>query len=79
MYYGVPQIGAILLPINIRLSSKDISYILNDSEAKCLIVNEDMVNLVKNSELTSVEKYILMRYESARSGLRVEGEGMKNY
>ena len=74
MYYGVPQIGAILLPINIRLSSKDISYILNDSEAKCLIVNEDMVNLVKNSELTSVEKYILMRYESARSGLRVEGE-----
>lgn len=74
MYYGVPQIGAILLPINIRLTSKEISYILNDSEAKCLLVNQDMVNLVEKDELTRVEKYILMQDEPAKSGLGIEGE-----
>jgi len=30
-YYGVPQLGTILLPLNIRLSPKELGYILNDS------------------------------------------------
>jgi fatty-acyl-CoA synthase len=63
MYYGVPQIGAVLLPINIRLSTKEITYILNDSEAKILFVNETMLNLVEKEELRFVESYILMRDE----------------
>lgn len=60
MYYGVPQIGAVLLPINIRLSPREISYILNDSEAKILFVNESMLNLVEKDKLKTVQKSILM-------------------
>src|SRR6266404_5202551 len=30
-YYGVPQLGAILLPLNIRLSCEELTYILNDA------------------------------------------------
>lgn len=74
MYYAVPQIGAVLLPINIRFAAKEVSYVLNDAEAKCLIVNEDMEHLVEKDELKTVETYILMRDRPARSGLRVEGE-----
>jgi fatty-acyl-CoA synthase len=35
-YYGVVQTGAILLPINVRLSKEEIAFILNDSEARIL-------------------------------------------
>ena len=46
MFYAVPQIGAILLPINIRLSSDEIAYILNNAEAKCLILSEDLADVM---------------------------------
>ena len=38
-YYGVAQIGAISVPINYRLSPKEIAFILQDSESKILIVD----------------------------------------
>ncbi len=36
-YYGISQIGAISVPINIRLSPGEIAFILEDSESKILI------------------------------------------
>jgi len=76
MYYGVPQIGAVLLPINIRLSTREIAYILNDAEASCLILNEDLANLLEpiKDELKTIEKYILMRDGPPRTDLRITGE-----
>ena len=38
-YYGVAQLGAISVPINTRLSPKEIAFILEDSESKVLIVD----------------------------------------
>ena len=38
-YYGTAQIGAISVPINYRLSPKEIAFILEDSESKALIVD----------------------------------------
>jgi acyl-CoA synthetase (AMP-forming)/AMP-acid ligase II len=38
-YYGIAQIGAISVPMNYRLSSKEIAFILQDSESKVLIVD----------------------------------------
>src|SRR6185503_12649445 len=38
-YYGVVQIGAVLLPLNIRLTPHEIAYILNDSETVALFYN----------------------------------------
>jgi fatty-acyl-CoA synthase len=74
MYYGIPQIGAILLPINIRLLAKDIAYVLNDSEARCLIVNQDLANLVEVSQLKYVEKRVLMQDTPASKDLNIMGE-----
>ena len=36
-YYGIAQIGAVSVPINIRLSPGEIAFILQDSESKVLI------------------------------------------
>ena len=30
-FYAVPQIGAVLMPLNIRLTPKDFEYIINES------------------------------------------------
>ncbi|MDH4264130.1 MAG: AMP-binding protein, partial [Deltaproteobacteria bacterium] len=79
LYYGVPQIGAVLLPINIRLTPKEIAYVLNDAEAKCLLVNEEMANLAERKELRSVEKYILMRDGEAREECDMEGEEYEEF
>jgi fatty-acyl-CoA synthase len=38
-YYGITQIGAISVPINFRLSPKEIAFILQDSESKVLIAD----------------------------------------
>jgi fatty-acyl-CoA synthase len=38
-YYGIAQIGAISVPINYRLASSEISFILKDSESKLLIAD----------------------------------------
>ncbi len=38
-YYGITQIGAISVPINFRLSPKEIAFILQDSQSKLLIAD----------------------------------------
>jgi fatty-acyl-CoA synthase len=74
MYFGIPQIGAILLPINIRLTPKDIAYVLNDSEAKCLIVNQDLVHMVIVDRLESTGKFILMRDGPSNEDSNIQAE-----
>ncbi len=38
-YYGIARIGAISVPINYRLSPREIAFILQDSESKLLIAD----------------------------------------
>ena len=46
-YYAIPQISAVLNPINIRLSHHEIEYILNHAETKVLCFHKDILPLVK--------------------------------
>jgi fatty-acyl-CoA synthase len=43
-YYAIPQIGAISVPINYRLSPREIAFILSDSESKVLIADSIFKN-----------------------------------
>lgn len=74
LYYGVPQIGAVLLPINIRLAMKDVSYVLNNSEASCLLVHENMTNLVNYDDLPYVKDIVLMRDEPPQAKSNIKSE-----
>lgn len=45
-YYAVPWAGAIMLPLNTRLTAMDLEYMLNDSETGVLCVDEAFVHLL---------------------------------
>lgn len=62
-YYGVPQLGAILLPLNIRLSPEELAYILNDSSPRVLMFDPEFIPLIEGfrPRLASVEHFIALR------------------
>ena len=45
-FYAVPQIGAVLVPINYRLTPEDFVYIINHSGASVVCVDEDYLDAV---------------------------------
>ncbi len=61
-YYGVLEAGAILLPLNIRLAAAELAYVLNDSGAKALFLQNQFAPLVDSfrSDLSSVESFHLL-------------------
>ena len=64
-YYGVPQIGAILLPLNIRLSAEELTFILNDSGARLLFFDPEFVPLLEamRPQLKTVERFVALHGE----------------
>lgn len=40
-FYGICQLGAAMVPLNYRLTAEDLEYIINHSDAKMLIVDEE--------------------------------------
>jgi fatty-acyl-CoA synthase len=61
-YYGVLEAGAVLLPLNVRLSAAELGYILNDAGATTLFVEEQFLPLVEalRKDLTSVKTFVLL-------------------
>ncbi len=45
-FYAVPHIGAVLVPINYRLTAADFAYILNHSGARVVCVHADYLAAV---------------------------------
>ncbi len=62
-YFGVPQIGAILLPLNIRLSPEELIYILDDAGPRILCFDPEFIPLVESlrSQVKAIEYYIPLR------------------
>jgi fatty-acyl-CoA synthase len=40
-FYGICQLGAVMVPLNYRLSAEDLKYIIKHSDSKMLIVDEE--------------------------------------
>ena len=61
-YYGVLEAGAVLLPLNVRLASQELIYILNDSGAKVLFLEKEFLGVVDSfrNELSTVKSFILL-------------------
>jgi fatty-acyl-CoA synthase len=67
-FYAVPQIGAVLVPINFRLSPAEFAYIINHSGARVVCAAEPHAAQVDGirAELRGVEHYVSL--EGARDG-----------
>src|SRR5713101_5314895 len=61
-YYGVLEASAVLLPLNVRLASQELIYILNDSGAKVLFLEKGFLGVVDSfrNELSTVKSFILL-------------------
>src|SRR5438094_3063761 len=72
-FYAVPQIGAVLVPINFRLTAEDFVYIASHSGAKVLCVHPDYVAAVDGvrEQLKGVEHFVVLgRAPDGRKGWR---------
>jgi long-chain acyl-CoA synthetase len=60
LYYGVPQMGASIVPINFRIPAAEIKYILDHSGARALAVDAELAPLIDQvrDELAAVEHFI---------------------
>lgn len=65
LYNAVPCMGAILHPINPRLSHNHIEHIINDAEDKVLFVGSDYVPILESikERLKHVKSYVIMSNE----------------
>ena len=61
-FYAVPQIGAVLVPINYRLTADDFAYIINHSGARIVCAHSDYLDVVDSicAQLPNVEQFIAL-------------------
>jgi fatty-acyl-CoA synthase len=69
-FYAVPQTGAVLVPINYRLTAEDFVYIASHSGAKVLCVHPDYVEIVDavRRQLSGVEHFVALGDSQGRRG-----------
>ena len=60
-YYAVPQVGAILVPLNFRLTAADHEYIINHAGVKVVIADHEYTGIVDQirPNLSTVDHWIV--------------------
>ena len=68
-FYAVPQIGAVLVPINYRLTADDFAYIISHSGASVVCAHEDYLEAVDRirDQVPGVRHFVAL--EGAANGL----------
>src|SRR5216110_3018329 len=61
-FYAVPQIGAVNVPINYRLTADDFAYIINHSGATVVCVHQDHLDAVDRvrDQLKDVKHFVAL-------------------
>jgi fatty-acyl-CoA synthase len=66
LYFGVPMMGAILQPLNVRLSADQLAAILVDAESRVLVADHSLLPLLAEiRERTAVQTVIVAGGEEA--------------
>jgi fatty-acyl-CoA synthase len=62
LYWTVPCVGAILHPVNVRLSSDQIVRLMNHAEDKVVFLDDDFIPLFEDlrNKLETVKAYVVM-------------------
>lgn len=74
LYYAVPQLGAIVVPINFRLQPQEIKYIIDHSGSRIAFIDPALAHLIEavRPSLAGVEHFILMGNETRDGYLSYE-------
>jgi len=62
LYLACAKIGAVINPINFRLVGPEVEYIVNDADAKVMMVDDEFVPMVEEikAKLTSVSDFVVV-------------------
>jgi fatty-acyl-CoA synthase len=68
-FYAVPQTGAVLVPINYRLSHEEIAYIISHSGSTVVCAHEDYLETVDRvrDQIAGVRHFVALEGGSART------------
>ena len=74
-FYAVPQIGAVLVPLNYRLTADDFVYLINHSGSRMVCADRDYLGAIDNirEQLPTVEHFVALSCSAelpARENLR---------
>jgi acyl-CoA synthetase (AMP-forming)/AMP-acid ligase II len=77
-FYAVPQIGAVLVPLNYRLTADDLVYLINHSGSRIVCVDRDYLGSIDSvrSRLPNVEHFAAL---SCSGGLQPPNSGWLDY
>ena len=66
-FYAVPQIGAVLVPLNYRLIADDFAYLINHSGARVVCAHSDYLDVVDSirSQIPDVSFFVALEGGSA--------------
>src|SRR3954452_16806996 len=61
-FYAVPQIGAVLVPLNCRLTADDFVYLINHSGARMVCADQDYLATIDSirAELSEVKHFVAL-------------------
>src|SRR5882762_2695132 len=61
-FYAVPQLGAVLVPINYRLTADDFVYLINHSGAQVVCAHEDYLEPIDRvrDQIAGVEHFVAL-------------------
>ncbi|MFC3040874.1 long-chain-fatty-acid--CoA ligase [Virgibacillus xinjiangensis] len=70
-FYGICQLGAVMVPLNYRISADDMEYIINHSDAKMLIVDEEFSKPIEEIEdRLSLERIVVVHVDGFETKLK---------
>ncbi|GKW44445.1 long-chain-fatty-acid--CoA ligase [Planococcus sp. NCCP-2050] len=77
-FYGICQLGAVMVPLNYRLTAKDLEYIIRHSDARMLIVDAEFGKIIEGIQKElPIEKYIVVEVEGHDS--HIDGETYESF
>jgi fatty-acyl-CoA synthase len=64
-FYAIPQLGAVLVPLNYRLTADDFAYMIAHSGARVICVDPDYIDAVDRirSQISCVERFVALAGE----------------
>jgi fatty-acyl-CoA synthase len=84
-YYAVPQMGAVLVPVNYRLTADDFAYLVTHSGARVVCAHEDYFAVIESirDRVSAVEHFVALEgkqpgwieYEAALQAAQPEPAG----
>ncbi|WP_060207667.1 class I adenylate-forming enzyme family protein [Sporosarcina koreensis] len=53
-YFAIQRIGAIVVPVNVKLTTEELTYVLSHSDAEALVAHELLIETVKTLQSPSI-------------------------